>query len=95
MFSHETALALHELSDVLPGTIHLTLPAHDAKRRLRVPPGVELHFDDVEGRHRTEPTARLRLTAGPFGPLTHATTTLTPGGVLADSKKRVGFLTHT
>ncbi|MEE9392646.1 MAG: type IV toxin-antitoxin system AbiEi family antitoxin domain-containing protein [Planctomycetota bacterium] len=52
VFSHETALALHELSDVLPKNIHLTLPSHDFKRRLRVPSGVELHFGDISGHHR-------------------------------------------
>jgi len=40
VFGHETALALHELSDALPGDIHLTLPESWAKRRLRFPRGV-------------------------------------------------------
>jgi predicted transcriptional regulator of viral defense system len=47
VFSHETALALHGLSDVLPARIHLTLPAAWAKRRLRVLAGVVLHHADV------------------------------------------------
>jgi predicted transcriptional regulator of viral defense system len=47
VFSHETALMLHNLSDVLPRKVNLTLPASWAKRRLRVPKGVLLHHDDV------------------------------------------------
>lgn len=47
VFSHETALALHDFSDVLPGKVHLTLPASWSRRRLRVPAGLVLHFADV------------------------------------------------
>jgi predicted transcriptional regulator of viral defense system len=47
VFSHETALALHDLSDVLPGKVHLTLPAGWRRRRLRVPSGLVLHFADL------------------------------------------------
>lgn len=47
VFSHETALALHHLSDVLPAQIHLTLPEAWRKRRLRVPHGVVLHYGAV------------------------------------------------
>ena len=47
VFSHQTALALHDLSDVLPSLIHLTLPEAWRKRRLRVPEGVVLHYGDV------------------------------------------------
>lgn len=47
VFSHETALALHDLSDVLPGKVHLTLPASWHRRRLRAPAGLVLHFADV------------------------------------------------
>lgn len=43
VFSHQTALALHGLSDVLPGQLHLTLPAGWRHRRFRVPSGVVLH----------------------------------------------------
>ncbi|MEM9388398.1 MAG: type IV toxin-antitoxin system AbiEi family antitoxin domain-containing protein [Pseudomonadota bacterium] len=46
-FSHQTALALHDLSDVLPARMHLTLPQAWRKRRLRVPDGVVLHYGDV------------------------------------------------
>jgi len=38
--SHETALAVHELSDVLPEQIHLTVPPSFRKK---TPPGVRFH----------------------------------------------------
>lgn len=52
VFSHQTALARHGLSDVLPGQIHLTLPAEWRHRRFRVPPGVVLHHADVPPQDR-------------------------------------------
>jgi predicted transcriptional regulator of viral defense system len=57
VFSHETALALHDLSDVLPGKAHLTVPASWGHRRLRVPPGLVLHFADVEEADRSSYSA--------------------------------------
>lgn len=45
--SHQTALALHGLSDALPAHIHLAVPAAWRRRRFRVPPGVVLHHADV------------------------------------------------
>lgn len=50
--SHETALSIYQLSDVLPSRVHLTLPASQRTRRLRVPPGVALHFSDVPAEQR-------------------------------------------
>jgi predicted transcriptional regulator of viral defense system len=47
VFSHQTALFLHQLSDVLPVRAHLTLPSNWRRRRFRVPPGVVLHHADV------------------------------------------------
>jgi predicted transcriptional regulator of viral defense system len=47
VFSHETALALHDLSDILPGKVHMTVPASWRRRRLRVPAGLVLHFGNV------------------------------------------------
>ena len=52
VFSHQTALALHQLSDVLPNQIHLTLPAQWNDRRFRVPDGVVLHYASVPNRDR-------------------------------------------
>src|SRR5262249_37461782 len=54
VFSHETALMLHNLSDVLPRKINLTLPTNWRKRRLRVPKGVVVHHGDVPAKDRVE-----------------------------------------
>ncbi len=62
VFSHETALALHGLSDVLPARIHVSVPASWDRRRLRVPEGVDLHFDDVADSEATWVGA-VRVTA--------------------------------
>jgi len=51
--SHQTALALHGLSDLLPAQIHLTLPATWRQRRFRVPAGVVLHHADVPSEDRS------------------------------------------
>jgi predicted transcriptional regulator of viral defense system len=48
VFSHQTALWLHGLSDLPPAEEHLTLPAEWSARRLRVPAGAKLHFADLE-----------------------------------------------
>ena len=50
VFSHETALALHDLSDVLPSRQHVSVPASWSSRRLRVPKNVILHHADVPKR---------------------------------------------
>lgn len=47
VFSHATALSLHQLSDVLPARVHLTLPLTWQKRRLKVPPLLVVHHADV------------------------------------------------
>lgn len=47
VFSHETALMLEGLSDALPANRHLTLPITWKRRRLRIPPGLVLHFSEV------------------------------------------------
>ena len=51
--SHQTALALHGLSDALPAHVHLTLPADWRRRRFRVPPDVVLHHADVPPEDRS------------------------------------------
>lgn len=45
--SHQTALALHGLSDALPARIHLTLPAAWRRRRFLVPTDIVLHHADI------------------------------------------------
>jgi predicted transcriptional regulator of viral defense system len=52
VISHQTALALHGLSDVLPARVHLTLPSAWRPRRFRVPPDVVLHYADVPRKDR-------------------------------------------
>lgn len=52
VFSHQTALALHGFSDVLPSRVHLTLPEAWRRRRFRVPAGVVLHHADVSQAER-------------------------------------------
>jgi predicted transcriptional regulator of viral defense system len=47
VISHQTALALHGLSDTLPARVHLTLPSAWRRRRFRVPADVVLHHADV------------------------------------------------
>ena len=51
--SHQTALSLHGLSDVLPAHVHLTLPRAWRNRRFRIPDGVVLHHADVSPPDRT------------------------------------------
>lgn len=53
VFSHATALALHDLSDILPDIAELTLPLTWHTRRLRVPVGVVLHHAELAATDRT------------------------------------------
>lgn len=52
VFSHETALVLHELSDALPAKQHMTVPRAWERRRLRVPVNLVLHYADVAEKDR-------------------------------------------
>jgi predicted transcriptional regulator of viral defense system len=52
VYSHTTALQLHQLSDAMPERATLTLPPRWAKRRLRVPPVLRLCFAEVVERER-------------------------------------------
>jgi len=47
VFSHQTALARHELSDVLPARIYMTLPSEWRDRGLQVHGEIIVHHDDV------------------------------------------------
>ncbi len=51
--THETALLLHGLSDVLPARVHLTLPPAWRSRRIIVPPLLQLHYADISKVERT------------------------------------------
>ena len=53
IFSHQTALFLHDLSDALPSRAHLTLPTNWRRRRLRIAAGLELHYADVDEAQRS------------------------------------------
>ena len=44
VISHDTALSLHRLSDILPNRRHFSVPLSWRRRRLRVPNGLVLHF---------------------------------------------------
>jgi predicted transcriptional regulator of viral defense system len=70
VISHQTALALHGLSDVLPAQVHLTVPRAWRSRRFRVPAGIMLHHADVSPEERAW-----------FGPVpaTHAGRSLNDG----------------
>lgn len=52
VFSHATALSLHELSDLLPERVHLTLPESERGRRRALPPGLVLHYAEVPEQDR-------------------------------------------
>jgi predicted transcriptional regulator of viral defense system len=52
VFSHETALALHELSDVLPSRVHMTIPG-SWSRRSATPRLLMLHYANVSAGDRT------------------------------------------
>lgn len=55
VFSHETALALHALSDALPARVHMTVPRawRKKRRRLSAPSIVVLHYADLPAADRT------------------------------------------
>ena len=53
VFSHETALSLHGLSDALPARHHVTVPATWQTRRFRLPDGLVLHYANLAKRDRT------------------------------------------
>jgi predicted transcriptional regulator of viral defense system len=52
VFSHTTALQLHQLSNVMPERATMTLPVSWSKRRLRVPVDVRLRFAEIPEQER-------------------------------------------
>ena len=54
VFGHETALALHQLSDVMPRHVHLTVPPAWARRRVKVPTALRLHYSEIPASERTK-----------------------------------------
>lgn len=47
VWSHETALDIHELSDVMPSKMHMTVPSN-FRRRVEVPKVLCLHYGSLE-----------------------------------------------
>jgi predicted transcriptional regulator of viral defense system len=47
VFSHETALSYHDLSDVNPTRIHMSVPTH-FRRNSAIPKVLKLHFSDLK-----------------------------------------------
>ncbi len=45
-YSHDTALSLHELSDIMPSKLHMTVPKH-FRRNSRIPEILILHRADL------------------------------------------------
>ena len=43
VWSHETALDIHELSDVMPAKMHMTVPPR-FRKRIQIPKHLKLHF---------------------------------------------------
>jgi predicted transcriptional regulator of viral defense system len=46
VWSHETALDIHELSDVMPSKMHMTVPLR-FRKRIEIPKILKLHFEDL------------------------------------------------
>lgn len=49
VFSHQTALAIHDLSDVMPAKYHLTVP-RSFRRYHALPENLVLHFTDLQAK---------------------------------------------
>ena len=52
VFSHETALFLHNLSDALPIRAHITLPSSWETRTVRSPEDTAVYYGDIVGSDR-------------------------------------------
>jgi predicted transcriptional regulator of viral defense system len=66
VFSHQTALSLHELTDANPARLDLTVP-RDFRRTAPVPKALRLHYDEVPQKdqeilHDVPVTTALRAT---------------------------------
>ena len=49
VWSHETALDIHELTDIMPSKMHLTVPKH-FRRGQEIPQIIHLHFSSLADR---------------------------------------------
>lgn len=52
VFSHSTALSLHNLSDLMPERIHMTLPESQRGRQRELPRGLLIHLADLPAQER-------------------------------------------
>jgi predicted transcriptional regulator of viral defense system len=52
VFSHSTALSLHDLSDLMPERVHMTLPESQRGRQRELPAGLLIHYDDLPEQDR-------------------------------------------
>ncbi len=64
VYSHETSLALHDLTDVNPSKLHMTVPKN-FRRNSQIPPILILYFsdiplDDVDQMHGVKVTTPMR-----------------------------------
>lgn len=46
IYSHQTALSIYDLSDVMPAKLHMTVPC-SFRRNAEIPPILILHYDDL------------------------------------------------
>lgn len=53
VWSHETALDLYELCDIMPAKLHLTVP-HNFRKSTSIPPVLKLYRADLEEKDWTE-----------------------------------------
>lgn len=64
VWSHETALDIHNLSDLMPSKMHMTVPPR-FRRQIEIPKNLKLHIAtltkaDIEDRHGYRVTTPLR-----------------------------------
>lgn len=64
VYSHDTALSLHELSDLMPAKLHMTVP-HGFRRNSKIPEVLSLHRanvdkSDIQEMHGVRVTRPLR-----------------------------------
>lgn len=52
VISHESALSIHRMSDVLPRKTHVTLPPDEKPIRRQTPDWIVVHFGDVRSEDR-------------------------------------------
>ncbi len=55
VYSHQTALSIHDLSDVMPSKLHMTVPLKFRKNS-KIPPVIVLHYADLPAEAMEERT---------------------------------------